>query len=83
MMDWYGNGMGTGGWVFMIMAMTIFWALVILAGVMIFRGTRGRRNGSGTPDRGPVEILDERFARGEIDREDYEARKTALKASAR
>ena len=38
---------------------------------------------SGTPDRGALEILDERFARGEIDREDYEARKTALKASAR
>lgn len=83
MMDWYGNGMGTGRWVFMIAAMTIFWGLVILAGVMIFRGDRGASHWAGTPDRGPVEILDERFARGEIDREDDEARKIALKASAR
>ena len=83
MMDWYGNGMGAGGWVFMIAAMTIFWCLVILAGVMLFRGDRARRDGLGTQDRGALEILDERFARGEIDREDYEARKSALKASAR
>ncbi len=83
MMDWYGNGMGTGGWVFMIAAMTIFWGLVILAGVMIFRGNGERRGGLGTQDRGAQEILDDRFARGEIDREDYEARKSALKSTAR
>lgn len=83
MMNWYGNGMGTGDWVLMIAAMTIFWGLVILAGVMLFRGESARRGGLGTQDRGALELLDERFARGEIDREDYEARKSALKASAR
>lgn len=83
MMGWYDNGMGAGGWVFMIAAMTIFWGLVILAGVMLFRGDSARHSGLGTQDRGAAEILDERFARGEIDREDYEARKFALKASAR
>lgn len=80
MMDWYGNGMGTGGWLVMIAAMTIFWGLVILAGMMIFRGNgKGDR---GERDRGAVEILDARFARGEIDPDDYEARKSALEASA-
>lgn len=83
MMDWYGNDMGAGGWVFMIAAMTIFWSLVIFAGVMIFRGSSGRGSGGDPQARGAVEILDERFARGEIDREEYEARRAALRGSAR
>ncbi len=82
MMNWYGNGMGTGGWVVMIAAMTGFWALVILAGVMIFRGSSGRNLG-GTRERGADEILDERFARGEVEREEYEARKAVLRGSPR
>lgn len=82
MMDWYGNGMGTGGWVFMVAAMTIFWGLVILAGVMIFRGG-GSRSFSGNRDRGASELLDERFARGEVDSEEYEARRAVLRGSAR
>lgn len=80
MTDWYGNGMGTGGWLAM---MAIFWGLVILAGVMIFRGSGRSRLGVGAQDRGALEMLDERFARGEVDREEYEARKAALRGSAR
>lgn len=82
MMNWYGNGIGAGGWVAM---MGIFWGLVILAGVMIFRDNSGSRSGigSGTQDRGAVEILDDRFVRGEVDSEEYEARKAALRGSAR
>lgn len=79
MMDWYGSGMGTGGWAFMIAAMTIFWAFVIVAGVMMFRGDSGRRAGTATQDPGALEILDNRFARGEIDRDEYKARKAALR----
>jgi uncharacterized membrane protein len=83
MMDWYDNDMGASGWVFMIAAMTIFCGLVILAGVMIFRGNSGRRGGPGRQDFGALEILDDCFAWGEIDREDCEGRKSALKAGAR
>ena len=79
MADWYGNnGMGTGGWVFMIAAMTIFWGLVIFAGVMIFRNG-GSRSLGGTRDSGALGILDGRFARGEVDREEYEERKAVLR----
>lgn len=42
----------------------------VSAGVMLFRGDSARRSGLGTQDRGALAILDERFARGEIDRED-------------
>ncbi len=87
MMDWYGTGMGTGSWFVMVTAMVIFWGLVIFAGVMIFRngGSRslgGTRDG-GTRDRDANQILDERFARGEVEREEYEARKAVLRDSAR
>ena len=82
MMDWYGNGMGAGDWVAMSVMMALLWGLVILIGVMIFRGTGQGRGGDDNRGRGALEILDERFARGEIDREEYEARKAVLRASA-
>lgn len=96
MMGWYDNDMGAAGWVFMIAAMMIFWGLVathtssgitrvgVPRGQMIFRGTAGGRGGLGRQDLGALEILDVRFARGgEIGREDYGGRKSALSAGAR
>lgn len=85
MMDWYdGNGMGAAGWLAMIAMMTVFWAIVIFAGVMIFRGIgRGGGDDDARPQErrefsDPLGILDERFARGELDREEYEAHKSVL-----
>ena len=77
MMGWYHDGMGGGGWILMTLAMVAFWALVIFAIVAIFRGTQ--RPTESTPDRrDPRQILDERFARGEIDEEEYHARRSVL-----
>lgn len=83
MMGWYNDGgLGTGGWIVMILMMSLFWAAVIFAGVMIFRGTaRGGRDGApvdGARYRNPMDILDERFARGELENEEYQARKAVL-----
>ena len=90
MMGWYNNGgMSTGGWISMILMMTVFWGLVIFAGVMLFRGAgsgRGDRGGAsdgGATYRDPVDILNERFARGELENEDYAARKAVLLADKR
>ncbi|WP_216823022.1 SHOCT domain-containing protein [Aeromicrobium sp. A1-2] len=74
--------MGAGSWVVMIAVMAAFWGLVILAGVMIFRGSDRSRGGDRTQDRTALEILDDRFARGEVDREEYEARKAVLRGTA-
>ncbi len=85
MMGWYNDGMGAGGWFVMLTAMSIFWGLVILAGVLIFRGgSSGGGYGNQGGSRGPsaIDILDERFARGELDQEEYAARKAALRGSA-
>jgi putative membrane protein len=60
------------GWVFMI----LFWVLVIAGAIAIVRwltaGTSRREQNMSVPvHRTPVDILRERYARGEIDREEY------------
>lgn len=81
MMGWYDDGLGPLGWVLMIMAMTGFWALVVLAVAAVFRGTRPSGARPSVSQRHPREILDERFARGEIDAEEYHARLAVLEAA--
>jgi putative membrane protein len=83
-MMWWNNGMGWGGmgwggWVVMIVVMVAIWALVAFAGIAIFRGIRNGRRGTPT-GRDASQILDERFARGEIDVDEYHARQDALRA---
>ena len=79
MMGWY-YGMSWGGWILMTVVMLAFWALVIFAVVAIFRGVgKGSGPAEGTSHRDPLEILQERFARGEIDVEEYEARAQVLR----
>ena len=79
MMGWYHDGMGWGGWIVMTVAMVAFWALVVLAVLALFRT---QRSGGSTPDRrDPMQILDERFARGEIDEDEYHTRSSVLRGS--
>jgi putative membrane protein len=79
-MMWWNNGtgygMGAGGWVLMTLVMLAFWGLVIVAGVALFR--RRREDHNPPQEVSAHKILDERFARGEIDAEEYRARKDGL-----
>jgi putative membrane protein len=88
MMGWgnQGYGMwGMGGFGMMIM-MVFFWAIIIIGAILIIRYfTAGHRGivpgpggGSVTPDRDPLEILRERYAKGEIDTQEFEERKRTL-----
>lgn len=80
MMGWYNDGMSWGGWIAMTVLMVAFWGLVIFAVVAIFRSTtRGTE-----PDahRDPMNTLAERFARGEIDAEEYHSRQAILRDTA-
>jgi len=79
MMGWYQDGMGWGGWILMTVAMVAFWALVVFGLVAIFRGTPTPTER--TERRDPRAILDERFARGEIDEHEYQARLNVLRVS--
>jgi putative membrane protein len=78
MYDW-GPGWGGG----MFFGPLIIIALLVLSGVVIVAVVRWLSKEPTTPsDRRPTprDILDERFAKGEIDREDYDARRKALGA---
>lgn len=86
MMFWYGNGMGGWGYVLMSVSMILFWALVI-AGVVALVRYLGRSSqhshGSGAARSTPEQVLAERFARGDIDDEEYRQRLETLRADTR
>jgi putative membrane protein len=67
----YWNGMGLWGWLMMI----AFWAVIILLITWAIRSTTTPRQ---LDEDSPLRILDERLARGEIEREDYEERRQVL-----
>jgi putative membrane protein len=84
MMWWYpGGGMSGWGWALMAISMVLFWGVLILGGIALYRGlNRPSSDGSSTgPRPTPQNVLAERFARGEIDEEEYRRRLDALRSS--
>lgn len=73
---WYG-GWGAGTWLVMSFMMLAFWVLVIGAVVWVLRGQHGHPRQEVDRAR---QILDERFARGEISAEEYTSRRDHLAA---
>lgn len=76
MMGWTdGYGWMGFGWIVMI----LFWVLVIVGVIALVRWLGMRERGSGdTSRRTPLEVLQERYARGEIEREEYEQKRRDL-----
>ena len=66
-----GFGMGWGG---MGIGMLLFWGLIIFGIVMLARGFGGRPAGNepSLREKTPLDILGERYARGEIDKSEFE-----------
>lgn len=78
MYGWY--GWGWGGWIVVTLLMVAFWAAVITGIVLAIRyasgdGQRSQARGAPTAE----DVLAERFARGEIDEEEYRRRLTLLR----
>ena len=70
-----------GGWGGMFLGPVfgiLFIAAIAIAVVLVVRALGGGSAARGGAGRSALDILDERFARGEIDREDYEERKRVL-----
>ncbi|WP_254666379.1 SHOCT domain-containing protein [Humibacillus sp. DSM 29435] len=68
----------------MTVLMLAFWALVVGGVVALFRNRRPAGPDSGTtPGRSAENVLDERFARGEIDEQEYHARRAVLHSTQR
>lgn len=83
-MFWYGNGMSSWGYTLMTVSMVLFWGLVIFGVVALIRYlTRApqRSAGAEAPRPAPEQILAERFARGEIDEQEYRSRLATLSGS--
>jgi putative membrane protein len=78
MNDWGsfgGWGMGLG-FIFML----LFWGLVILGIAALIRWLMTQSSPTrSSRDKSPLEIVQERYARGEIDREEYEQKMRDLK----
>ena len=78
----WGRGMHPGWWMWgagglvMMFMMFVFWGLVI-AGLVLGIRWLVRQGGGGQPDRA-LEILRERYARGEINKDEFEARRRDL-----
>jgi putative membrane protein len=73
MMYWGDDGVGGWGYVMMISSMVLFWGLLAGAAVLIYRALQGN-TGTDTARR----LLAERYARGEIDDEEYQRRLETL-----
>jgi putative membrane protein len=77
MMGWGGYG---GGWqIFGAVHMLLWWVLIILGIVVLARWLFSGGTGRSSEDRA-LAILRERYARGEIDKTEYEARRKDLLA---
>ena len=68
---------GWGSWAAMSIGMVAFWVLVAVIVVAVVRSLRddGRR-----PRGDALQVLDERFARGDIDEQEYRTRRELLSA---
>lgn len=77
--DWGGWGWGWGmgfGWIFMI----LFWALVILGIVALAKWVFSAGSSSSGSGGRALDVLKERYARGEINREQYEQMRRDLES---
>ncbi|MER6102651.1 SHOCT domain-containing protein [Streptomyces sp. NPDC001832] len=89
MMFWYNHDMNGWGWLALAISTVLFWALIITVGVLLYRAlARPTRPSSENPTwqktpppGGPEQILAERYARGEIDEEEYRRRLATLRGS--
>lgn len=79
------RGWGWGYWLGMGVTMVLFWGLIITGIVALVRYLGGPRGTARpTPDSGQgraEDVLAERFARGEIDEDEYKRRLELLRAS--
>ncbi len=84
-MYWYGDDVSGWGYVLMIIGMAAFWGLVITGVVLLLRRPgRFSRTEPGLPTPlAPADLLLERFARGEIDEDEYSRRLTVLHGQVR
>ncbi len=73
MQGWGGGWMGLG-WLWMV----LFWVVLTLAIVALVRWITASSPRPEAERKAPLDILEERYARGEIDRDEFEQKKRDL-----
>ena len=76
-MMWWGGAMIFGP-LFMVLVLALVVAIVVLVVRWLGGPWPGMSSSHPPPSRTPLNILKERFARGEIDKEEYEERRRVL-----
>ena len=74
MMNFGFTPFGGFGWIFMI----LWWALIITGIVALVKWLMSQSRGTHDQEKSPLEILKERYARGEIDKAEFETKKKDL-----
>lgn len=85
MMGWYDHGWGLGAWIGMGLGMVVFWGIVVFGIIALVRWTGSERTRVARSDdrlrvepQSALQILDERFARGDLTTEEYQQRRAVL-----
>lgn len=83
MRDWNDGHWGAGDWLAMTSMMVLFWGAVIVLVIWAVRSFAGRASSEPGPEPrlDAHELLAERFARGEIDEDEFRRRGQALDES--
>ena len=79
-MMWFGNWDNWGGALVMSLMMLLFWGGLVWLIVYVIRGSNAAVQSPTGPT--PIQQLEERFARGEIDKDEFEERRQVLISSA-
>ena len=72
------DGGGWGHFVFGPLMMILFIVVIVAVVVLVVRWAGGAGAGGGARRPGPLDLLDERYASGDIDRDEYLQRKKDL-----
>jgi putative membrane protein len=84
MMYGWNNGWGWGAWLAMGFMMVVFWGLIVALVIFALRSTSHRHESAPPRDArsqdDALRVLDTRFARGEIDAEEYTSRRDLLRS---
>ncbi|HXF37889.1 MAG TPA: SHOCT domain-containing protein [Actinomycetota bacterium] len=73
MVWWHGPGWGGGPWIGLVWL--LFWALLVIGAISLFRRRTPGRDALGSG----AAVLAERYARGEIDEHEYRRRLRVLR----